>query len=259
MEETAHTQKKSGGFLHFITELSVIQSIIITAVAVLFPTFKNVDFLSQVKSLDFDGLVLYQSMFAFFAVISAFSILYMISVLSTSDKACSTIKKYSFYTLTCLMIFTFSLSLREFYAPTTSFTSYFVGKELKVNYGLVQVESGLEFEVASCSKSGLLIQCNLKVTNKTKDDLNVSRFDRVYLYDQTNHEGKREKVIFDNKGVGRWEKIHLTKKSSTDLTLYFNMSDKSNSKLVKKLEINFHYFGNDRHVTFRNLALESAV
>ncbi|SIO94770.1 hypothetical protein [Vibrio spartinae] len=259
MENPEKQQQKSGGFLHLFTELSVIQSIVLTAIAVLFPTFKSVDLLSQVKILDFDGLLLYQGAFALLAVISAFLILYMISILATADKACTTFKKYLFYTATCLMIFTFSLSLREFYAPTSSFTSYFVGKELKVNYSLVQVESGLEFEVVTCSRSGQLVKCELKVTNKTEDDMNVTRFDRVSLYDQNNHRGKREKVIFDNQNVGRWESVHLTKKSSSDLAMYFNMSEKSASKMVKKLAINFNYFGNDRLVTFRNLELESAL
>ncbi|WP_067216878.1 hypothetical protein [Marinomonas gallaica] len=251
-------KKESNGFFHFVTELSVIQTLVLTAIAVLFPTFKNVDFFGRLKSLDFDGLMLYQGLFAFIAVVSAFLILYIVSKLATSSTACTTFKKYFYYVLSFSLIFIFSLSLREFYAPTSSLTSYIVGKEMKVNYGLVQVESGLEYEVQSCSKSGTLIQCDLKVSNKTDEDYDVSRFDRVFLYDQSNNQGVREKVIFDNQGVGRWEKIHLTKKSSTNLVLYFKMSAKSNSDLVKKLQINFHYFGADRSVTFRNLKLESA-
>lgn len=250
-------KKKSGGFFHFIAELSVIQSIALTAIAVLFPTFKNVDLLSQIRSWDFDGLFLYQSGFALLAAFAAFSIVYMISVLATSDKACSFVKRYIFYVLTFFMIYLFSVSLREFYAPTSSFTSWLLGKEIKVNYGLVQVESGVEFEALTCSKSGRLIKCNLDVKNTTEDDLNVTRFDRVSLYDQSNSKGKLEKVVFDGSSVGRWDKIHLTKKSTTSLSIYFNMPEKSLSELVKKLEINLHYFGNNRLVTFRNLDLTS--
>ncbi|GGA87867.1 hypothetical protein GCM10011369_32430 [Neiella marina] len=255
MNDVSVGKKKAGGLFNLVAELSVVQSFIITVVAVLFPTLKNIDVISQIKAWELDGLFVYQIAFAVLATLSAFLILYMVSVLATSDKACTVFKKYFFYTLTCLLIFVLSLSLREFYAPTSSFTSYFLGKELNVNYSLVQNEAGITFEVVTCSKSGRLIKCNLEVSNVTSDDMNVGRFDRVSLYDQNNNQGNREKVIFDGKNVGRWDKIHLTKKSSTKLSLYFNMSDKASAELVKKLDINFHYFGNDRRVTFRNLEL----
>ncbi|WP_283392492.1 hypothetical protein [Photobacterium phosphoreum] len=258
MDENIKKNKDSNGFFHFMTELSVIQTLVLTVIAVLFPALKSVDFLDRLRSLDFDGLLLYQTMFASIAVVSAFFILYVVSKLATSETACSTFKKYFYYLLSCLLIFVFSLSLREFYAPTSSFTSYVIGKEVKVNYGLIQVESGLEYEIQTCSKSGKLIQCNLTVSNKTDEDYNVARFDQIFFYDQSNSKGVLEKVIFDNQKVGRFSEIHLTKKSSTNLVLYFKMSAKSNTNLVKKLLINFHYFGENRSVIFRNLKIESA-
>lgn len=253
------TEKRPTGVMHFFTELSVLQSLLLTVVAILFPSLRTVGFFSQFTSLSFDGLLLYQGCFAILATLSAFVILYLIGRLASSDKACSSIMKYTYYFITLVMIFSFSICLKEFYAPTSSFTKYFVGEELSVNYALVQEESGMEYEVETCSISGFLVKCTINLSNKTEDDFNVKRFDLISMYDQDNHKGKLEKVIFDNRVVRRSDSIHLTKKSSATLIAYFQMSNKSKSEIIKKLRLNLQYFGDFREVIFRNIELDQPV
>ncbi|EPF2927908.1 hypothetical protein ACSL9C_000745 [Vibrio navarrensis] len=254
VESEVKSKKRSVSY--FFSELNMYITVILTISLILFPTLKNVDFFERIEISNLDGLLVYQLLFAAFASIAAIFQLYIVSRLAEREKACSSIKKIIYYVFSFFALFVVSWSLKEFYAPSSSFSSYFVEKEEKVNYGLVQVESGLEYELRTCFLSGKLLSCDLKITNKMDEDLDVSRLQNVSLYGQNNSEGKLDKVVFDGRAAFVTTEIHLTKKSTSNITLYFNMSEKSKSEMVKKLNLQFYYFGGYRSVTFRNIKIE---
>lgn len=81
-----------------MSDSNTLLSFILTLLAVLVPTFRGSDFLRQLFQLNVDGLLLYQAIFAFLALMSAFSILFIVNRLVSKVKDRKTWRKYGYYT-----------------------------------------------------------------------------------------------------------------------------------------------------------------
>ena len=251
------TEKKN--LREYMSDSNTLLSFLLTLFAILVPTFRGSEFLKEVIQLNIDGLLLYQAIFAFFALLSAFSILFIVNRLVSNVKTRSAWSRYGYYTFVFIMLGTLSLSLREFYAPSSSFSNYFLEKEQRINYALVQVESGVEIELEFCSKSGSQVICNLVIRNVSNEDLEIRGIGWTEIFDQENTKAELERVHIANDFIRSNQKISLTKKSSTNLKLFFKYPSESNPTLIKKLSFNLEYSEGKRNIAFRNIAVTSSV
>jgi hypothetical protein len=232
---------------------------LLTLLAILVPTFQSSDFLRQLFLLDINGLLLYQAVFALIALLSAFLILFIVNRLVSKNKARSSLNKFCYYTFVFILLGSLSLSLREFYAPSSSFSGYFLKAEGRINYSMVQVEAGVEFELDNCTKSGSLVVCNLEIRNVTNEDLEVDGLNNTKMFDQENTQAKLERMHFANEFIRSSRSLQLTKKSSASLKLFFKYPTKSHTTLIKKLGFSLDYSEGDRIITFRNIPISIGV
>lgn len=252
-----NTEKNN--FREYMSDSNTLLSFILTLLAVLVPTFRGSDFLRQLFQLNVDGLLLYQAIFAFLALMSAFSILFIVNRLVSKVKDRKTWRKYGYYTFVFLMLGALSLSLREFYAPSSSLSSYFLEKEERISYSMVQVEAGLEIELDYCSKSGSQVICSLFVRNVSDEDLDIGGVNNTRIYDQENTRAELERVHIANEFIRSSRSIPLTKKSATSLKLFFKYPTESNPVMIKKLNFKLDYSDGTRIIAFRNIAITSGI
>ena len=69
----AKNEKKN--LREYMSDSNTLISFLLTLLAVLAPTFRGSDFLKQLIQLNIDGLLLYQAIFAFLALVAAFFVL----------------------------------------------------------------------------------------------------------------------------------------------------------------------------------------
>lgn len=250
--DNTETRTSSTGFF---SELNGFLSLMITLLAVLFPLLPNFNLSYLITNFYVDGLLIYQLVFASLSVIPAFGLLYIVSRLAKSDQACGPFKKYLSYGMSVLFIILFSGSMKEVYAPTNSFTEYFIEKESNISYALVQDEAGIEYKIEYCNKSGQQIRCNINLYNKTSETINITDLQQIYLYDQLNRPASFEKTIFNSTIMRNYGKIHLTSKSKSNIDVYFNVKDTAQIKQSRELSFNFDYSNKNRHVTFMNVPI----
>jgi hypothetical protein len=242
-------------FRNFISDSNTLLTFLLTLLAILVPSFQSTDFLRQLLLLEIDGLLLYQATFALSALLSAFLILFIVNRLVSMNKSRSNLKKYCYYTFVFVLLGSLSLSLREFYAPSSSFSDYFLKEEGRVNYSMVQVEAGIEFEVDYCTKSGSQVVCNLEVRNVTNEDLEVDGLNKTRMLDQENSNAKLERVHYANEFIRSSRSLQLTRKSSASLKLFFKYPTSANIVMIKKLSFDLDYSNGDRVITFRNVPI----
>jgi uncharacterized membrane protein YidH (DUF202 family) len=240
----------------YMSDSNTLLTFLLTSLTIIVPTFSGTDFLKQLIKLDVDGLILYQCVFAILAVSSSFLILYTVSRLLSVSKERSRVKKYSYYTFIFFMLAMLSLSLREFYAPSGSFSDYFLKKEGKVIYSLVQEEAGVEFELETCSKSGTQVICNLIIKNTSDEDLIIKNLNNTYMFDQNNNEAKLERIHIADDFIESYKDIQLTRRSAANLRFYFKYSKNAAPSMVKKLNMKLKYSEGYREITFRNIQIE---
>lgn len=253
----AKNEKKN--LREYMSDSNTLISFLLTLLAVLAPTFRGSDFLKQLIQLNIDGLLLYQAIFAFLALVAAFAILFTVNRLVSHAKVRNTWRRYGYYVFVFAMLGALSLSLREFYAPSSSLSNYFLEKEERINYASVQVEAGLEIELEYCSRSGSQVTCNLDVRNVSNEDLEVSGVGDTRIFDQENTKAELERIHVANEFIRSYQKISLTKKSSTSLKLFFKYPTESNPTLIKKLSFNLDYSEGRRALAFRNIAITNSI
>ncbi|RBO82543.1 hypothetical protein [Marinomonas aquiplantarum] len=160
-----------------------------------------------------------------------------------------------FYVASLIGLFAFLLIGSEFSAPKYTFAPLFKFKQ-GYYFGRVVEQSGIEFKLDKCSKSGTKITCHIDLYNSGKDD--VLKYGKSsYLIDNANNRANVTNFTIGTQSYGHlgYNGISFPVQSKATLQVSFETKALSDSTLVRALYLNIRFDGKSRQVTFRNIEL----
>jgi multisubunit Na+/H+ antiporter MnhB subunit len=189
-------------------------------------------------------------------IIAVLILLFLISMAQkSSSEGASKLKLKAFNILSLISSLAFLFIGSEFSAPSHTFASFF-NFESHYNFGRVFEQSGVEFELDHCRKSGTKITCEIDVYNSEKD-MFFKGGQYSYLIDNSNNKARVENFTIGSQSYGSLysQQIPLPIQTQAKLQVSFETDGFSDSTLVRALYLKLSFDGKRREIVFRNIPL----
>lgn len=199
------------------------------------------------------GVGTYRALLLVLAALMLFFLIFM--GLKSFSGELSNLKNRSINVISIISSIVFLFIGSEFSAPSHTFSSLFKFNN-NYNFGRVFEQSGIEFKLNQCKKSGTKITCEIDLYN-SGEDLSFQDGHKSYLIDNSNNTAQIVNYTIGSQKYGNLysQRIHLPLQTQAKLQVSFETDSFSSAALVRALYLKLKFDGKRREIIFRNIPL----
>lgn len=149
----------------------------------------------------------------------------------------------------------FAILGSEFNAPKFTFAP-FVDVKPEYTFGRVVEQSGIEFKLNSCSRSGTKISCDVDLYN-LGDDMYFKDGHKSYLVDSDNNKANVTNFQSGKQSYGTLYSgsIPVPVDTKATMTLSFETPKNSSASTIRAIYLKIHFDNKYREIIFRNVSI----
>ncbi|MGR5117176.1 hypothetical protein ACPV5W_00430 [Vibrio astriarenae] len=166
----------------------------------------------------------------------------------------SKLKRYLNGANAILSLLIMLVAMSEFSAPSMTFASRMLN-DSSHTYAKVQEQSGIEFQIDSCSKSGTKTSCFFTLYNFGEDQQFYSG-DKTRIVDSRGNLVYVSNFKFGEMSLGKMSysgKFQFPKDTSINMRVTFDSTNNSDADMVKALYFTMRFDGKIRELIWRNI------
>ena len=235
--------------------INILRVIVPTTIVTWYTIFGmfNIDIVDFLQQSIGGGLGTYR---AFIALVYVVLFLTLVNIGKTAVSGELSKGKVKFFYISAILgFFAFPILGSEFNAPKFTFAP-FINAESEYKYGSVMKQSGIEFKLNSCSRSGTKISCSMGVYN-LGEDMYFSRGHKSHLIDSEGNNAEVTEFLsgtqsYDNLYIGS---ISVPVDTKATINMAFETTEVSSAKIIRALYLKLRFDGKDRTIVFRNVSI----